>query len=137
MRFVDTNILLYSISSSPKESAKAATALAILEEGDLSLSVQVLQEFYVQSTRPTKRNRITHEQAGLLIESFLRFPVQETTVALLQAAVTTSHRFQISYWDAAIIEAARLLGCRTVLSEDLNHGQSYGGVQVVNPFQTN
>ena len=135
MRFVDTNILLYSISSAPKEHSKAVTAAAILEEDDLALSVQVLQEFYAQATRPTKRTRLTHEQARLLIESFLRFPIQESTVVLLQAALATSDRFQISYWDGAIIEAARLLGCRIVLSEDLSHGQSYGGVEVVNPFR--
>jgi predicted nucleic acid-binding protein len=55
-------------------------------------------------------------------------------VSLLQSALATKQRYQISYWDAAIIEAARALGCREVLSEDLAHGQDYGGVRVVNPF---
>jgi predicted nucleic acid-binding protein len=51
------------------------------------------------------------------------------------AAIATRHRFQLSYWDAAILEAARSLGCDTVLSEDLSSTQDYGGLQVQNPFQ--
>ena len=135
MRFVDTNVLLYAVSTVPEEAAKSSMALALLDQEDLALSVQVLQEFYVQATRPGKQHRLSHEQAALLIESFLRFPVQETTVALMQAALEAAGRFHISYWDAAIVEAARALGCRTVLSEDLNHGQNCSGVKVLNPFR--
>jgi len=51
------------------------------------------------------------------------------------AALTTRNRFQISYWDAAILEAARALGCEVVLSEDLSDGQDYGGIAVENPFR--
>ena len=61
--------------------------------------------------------------------------MQELTVAVLQAALATTHRYHISYWDAAIIEAARTLGCHEVLSEDLSDGQDYGGVRVTNPFR--
>src|SRR5262245_61751801 len=111
MRFVDTNILLYAISTDPRESAKAAVALTILEGTDLGLSVQVLQEFYVQATRSSKSDRITNQQAKGLIESWLRFQTQELTVDILRSALETSHRFQISYWDAAIIESARALNC--------------------------
>jgi predicted nucleic acid-binding protein len=68
------------------------------------------------------------------VEAFLRFPVQETTVALMRAALSTSRRFRVSYRDAAIIEAARSLGCGTPLSEDLADGTDYGGVRVRNPF---
>jgi len=135
MRFVDSNILLYAASKSPNERDKAATATSILSGLDLAVSVQVLQEFYTQATRATRTDRISHEQATLLIRSFCRYPVQETTLALVEAALRTTERFQISYWDAAIIEAARALGCREILSEDLNDGQDYGGVQVVNPFR--
>jgi len=137
MRFVDTNILLYAASTDPEEGFKSQLASSILDGDDLALSVQVLQEFYVQATRSGKRDRLTHEQAGLLIESFLRFRVQDITLPLLQAALASKARFRISYWDAAILEAARALGCRTVLSEDLNHGQDYDGVKVVDPFRKN
>lgn len=135
MRFVDTNILLYAVSTDPQEQPKSQAALRVLEGNDLALSVQVLQEFYVQATRSGKPDRLTHEQASLLIESFLRFPAQEITVELLQAVLASKSRFRISYWDAAIIEAARAQGCHTVLSEDLSHGQDYYGVKVVNPFR--
>jgi predicted nucleic acid-binding protein len=134
VRFLDTNILLYAVSRDPKEHARAERANEILTGRDLALSVQVLQEFYVQATRESRPDPLTHEQATLLIESFLRFPVQETTTRVMLAALATRERFNISYWDAAILEAARAIGCETVLSEDLTHGADYAGVLVENPF---
>jgi predicted nucleic acid-binding protein len=134
VRFADTNVLLYAISRDPREAAKAERANAILGAGDLGLSVQVLQEFYVQSTRQSRTDRITHEQAISLVDSWTRFPVQESTVALMRAAFEIHRRFGISYWDAAIIGAARALGCEVVLSEDLDHGTDYDGIEVENPF---
>ncbi|MBI4705086.1 MAG: PIN domain-containing protein [Deltaproteobacteria bacterium] len=135
MQFVDANVLLYAASTEPSEQPKALVARELLGRDDLALSVQVLQEFYVQATRATKPERLSHEQASLLVEAFLRFPTQETTVALMKAGLATRERFQISYWDATVIEAARALGCDVVLSEDLNDGQDYHGVRVVNPFR--
>lgn len=134
MRFLDTNVLLYAVSSSPAERPKASVAAAILKQRDLALSAQVLQEFYVQATRETRRDALSHEQATGLVVAFGRFPVQPTTFELVTAAMETLKRFGLSYWDAAIIEAARALGCSEVLSEDLSAGQDYGGVAVVNPF---
>jgi predicted nucleic acid-binding protein len=134
VRFADTNVLLYAISRDPEEKDKAERANEILAGKDLVLSVQVLQEFYVQATRASRPDPLTHEQAVKLIESFLRFRVQEMTTAVVLAALATRERFGISYWDAAILEAARTLGCRVVLSEDLSDGEDYGGVRVENPF---
>jgi predicted nucleic acid-binding protein len=134
MRFIDTNVLIYSVSPLPEDAGKCAAAVALLQAPDLVLSVQVLQEFYVQATRPTRPQRLSHHDAAALIACWLRFPVQENTVALLQAALAAKVRFQISFWDAAIIEAARATGCRQVLSEDLNPGQDYDGLVVTNPF---
>jgi predicted nucleic acid-binding protein len=135
VRFVDTNVLLYAVSRDPQERHKAERARAILTEHDLVLSVQVLQEFYVQATRLSRADRLTDEQARRLVESFLRFPVADTTSEIMLAAIATRQRFQLSYWDAAILEAARSLGCDTVLSEDLSSTQDYGGLRVQNPFQ--
>jgi len=134
MRFADTNILLYSISLSPSEARKAEIAVALLAASDLCLSVQVLQEFYIQATRPAKPDALSHRDAVAFIATWLRFPVQTLTVPILQAAFAANERWQISYWDAAILETARASGCDEVLSEDLNHGQDYGGIRITNPF---
>lgn len=134
-RFVDTNILLYAISTAPEEATKAREAREILDSDDLALSVQVLQEFYVQATRKTRSDALSPAQASQLVEALLRFPIQETTVSLLTASIAAATRYRISYWDAAVLEAARSLGCRTVLSEDLAHGRDYDGVVVRNPFR--
>lgn len=135
MQFVDTNVLLYAISRDPAEHAKAKRANDILSQRELALSVQVLQEFYVQATRASRPDAITHQQAVRLIESFQRFPVLDITTGIMMAALHARRRYQLSYWDAAIIEAARAMGCAHVLSEDLNDGQDYAGVQVTNPFR--
>jgi predicted nucleic acid-binding protein len=135
VRFVDTNILLYAISRDPVEQDKAKRANDILADRDLALSMQVLQEFYVQATRVSRPDAIGHSQAVRLIESFRRFAVQDLTSGIMLAALDTRQRFQLSYWDAAIIEAARAMGCTQVLSEDLNDGQDYAGVGVTNPFR--
>lgn len=134
MPFVDTNVLLYAISNDPAEHDKAVRANEILATRDAALSVQVLQEFYVQATRAGRPDRIAHDHAVRLVESFLRFPVAAMTTNMMRAAMATSERFTISYWDAAILEAARSLRCDVVLSEDLSDGQDYAGVRVVDPF---
>jgi predicted nucleic acid-binding protein len=135
VRFLDTNVLLYAVSTAPDEAGKARTARRLLDAEDLGLSVQVLQEFYVQATRPSRTGRLSHAQAVGLVEAFLRFALQEVTLPVMRAALDAARRFRISYWDASIIEAARKLGCRTVLSEDLTHGRDYGGVVVEDPFR--
>ena len=134
-RFADTSVLLYAISRDPAEQDKAKRANDILAGRDLALSAQVLQEFYVQATRASRPDALSHRQAVLLIESFRRFPVQDLTSGIMLAALDACQRFQISYWDAAIIEASRAMGCVEVLSEDLSESQDYGGVRVVNPFR--
>ena len=134
MIFIDTNVLLYAVSTADDETAKRLAARAILEREDLVLSVQVLQEFYVQATRATKSDRLAHGPAVTLVESWLRFRVIETTVPLVLHALATALRWRISYWDAAIVEAARIGGCSTLLSEDLQAGMNFAGVTVENPF---
>jgi predicted nucleic acid-binding protein len=134
VQFADTNILLYAISRDPAETDKAKRANELLTAGDIGLSVQVLQEFYVQATRASRADAITHEQATGLVEAWRRFPVQDLTVEIMVAAFETRRRFAVAYRDAAIIEASRVLGCAVVLSEDLDVGTDYDGVRVQNPF---
>ena len=135
MRFVDTNVLLYAVSALSEEAGKSDRALALLRQGNLALSVQVLQEFYYQATRPSRQAAITHEQALEFIESIGSFPVQGITLDLFRAAVAISRRFGLSYWDGAILAAARAAGCDAVYSEDLSAEQDYDGLRVINPFR--
>jgi len=135
MRFLDTNILLYAVSTATEEESKAKIALHLLEQDDWSLSVQVLQEFYVQATRATRPDRLSHAHAVALIESWLRFRVQETTVPVLQGAFAFRERYELSFWDCTILSAARTAGCHQVYSEDLAHGRDYDGLRVINPFR--
>lgn len=106
MRFLDTNILLYSISRDRIEDHKRERAIALIEDGDNALSVQVLQEFYVQATRPTRTDALSHEIAVGLIRTWLRFPVQDVTLAVMSTALKIKATFALSYWDAAIVAAA-------------------------------
>ncbi len=135
MRFVDTNILLYAVSALSEDTHKRRRAVALLNSNDLALSVQVLQEFYHQSTRASRREAITSEHALQFIETLRRFPIQAVTLDVFHAGITISRRFGISYWDGAILAAARALGCEAVYSEDLSADQDYAGLRVINPFR--
>jgi predicted nucleic acid-binding protein len=93
--FLDTNILLYSISRSPAEASKRYRAIDVLERDDGALSVQVLQEFYVQATRSTRLHPLPHEIAVGLIATWARFRVQEITISILTGAleIKAAHGF--------------------------------------------
>lgn len=135
MRFVDTNVLLYAVSRAAPEQAKATIARTLLSSRDLVVSTQVLGEFYLQTTRVTRPDSLSHQDAVDLVRSFGRFTVQSVTWDVVVAAMGTRDRFGISYWDAAVLEAARTAGCSEVLSEDLSDAQDYHGVRVRNPFR--
>lgn len=134
MRFVDTNVLLYAVSEDSAEAGKRDRARRVLSERNLAVSVQVLQEFYFQATRPTRATRLSSESALRFLEPILLFRIQAMTPDLFLDAVEISRRFQLSYWDAAIIAAAQVLGCEAIYTEDLNPGQHYGAIRALNPF---
>ena len=134
MRFVDTNVLLYAVSAESEESGKRDRAIALLQESDLAISVQVLQEFYHQATRPGRPAALSPEQALRFIQSIDSLPVQPVTLEVFLAGVSISRRFGLSYWDGAILAAARAMGCEIVYSEDLSATQDYDGLRVANPF---
>ena len=96
--------------------------------------MQVLQEFYVQATRYGRPGALTHQEAVSFIESMCRFPVQAVTLDVVRSALEICDRFGISYWDSAILAAARASNCDAVYSEDLSADQDYGGPRVINPF---
>jgi predicted nucleic acid-binding protein len=131
--FIDTNILLYAGSGAPEDRTKRNAARSLLGQPGIGFSAQVLQEFY-HAAVCKKRLDITHTAALAILGSLAPFPVLPVTRELVLAAAEIRERQQISYWDAAIVAAARELGCHTLYSEDLNPGQDYDGVRVVNPF---
>ena len=132
--FVDTNVLLYAASRAGEDQPKRQLAREILARPDIGFSAQVLQEFY--SVAVTKRRlQMTRGEAMAVLQSLAGFPVCPITRELVLEAIAAAQRFGISYWDAAILSAARQMDCRTVYSEDLSDGQSYDGVTVVNPFR--
>jgi predicted nucleic acid-binding protein len=133
--FLDTNILLYSISRDPTEAAKRRCAIDLLDRDDGALSVQVLQEFYVQATRPTRADPLPHDIAAGLIRTWTRFQVREIDLPILYAALEIKWAHGLSYWDSAIVAAARALGCGELYSEDLSDGSRIEGVAIVNPFR--
>jgi len=133
--FLDTNILLYSISRNPEEAFKRERAIALLGDDSGAVSIQVLQEFYVQATRSSRSDAIPHELAVGLIESWSRFRVQDMTLPVLNMALQIRKAYGFSFWDSAILAAARTLGCDRVYTEDLTHGQVVEGLMIVDPFR--
>jgi predicted nucleic acid-binding protein len=107
----------------------------LLERDEGALSVQVLQEFYVQATRSTRSDPLPHEIAAGLITTWTRFRVQEITLSILTGALEIKAAHGFSYWDSAIIAAARALGCRVLYTEDMVHGREVDGVTMINPFR--
>ncbi len=98
------------------------------------LSVQVLQEFYVQATRASRRERLTHAAAVALVRAWRRYPAVDITPKVFELALDLCGTHTLSYWDSAIIAAAALSGCDEILTEDMQHGAIIAGVRLRNPF---
>lgn len=131
--FIDSNVLLYAGSQHPDDQAKRMIALELLRKPDLGFSAQVMQEYFnVAYTKA--RLGISIEIALENLELLSRRTTLAITPGLVIRATRVAARYKISYWDAAIIAAAEELGCHTIYSEDLNLGQEYNGVRVINPF---
>jgi len=131
--FVDTNVLVYAADERWPLDRKTVIARELLLGRHLHLSVQVLSEFVVSARHPQKLN-LSQEKEREWISQWMRLPIAPVTVDLFQAALALHLRFRISHWDALIVAAALEAGCETLYSEDLNDGQDYDGVRVVNPF---
>ena len=136
MVFFDTNVLVYvhdQRSPYKREIARRLYA-AHLYQGSLALSTQVLQEYFVAITRKTQQ--VSVRDARNLVSHLAGLNVVSIEPAHVVSAIDLHARHQISFWDSLIIVAAKAAGARTVLSEDLSHGQTYDGVRVENPFVT-
>lgn len=133
--FVDSNVLVYAVSHDEPEKQQIARAIVHrgFSDGCFAISTQVLLEVYVNITRKA-RIGLPAQEAFEYVRAFTEWSVVEMTPDMVVAALGLAQRSQISPWDAAILEAARRAGCRTVLSEDLGQGQIYAGITVENPF---
>jgi predicted nucleic acid-binding protein len=131
--FLDTNILLYAAAGRGPDEGKRQRALDILEGAEFGTSAQVLQEFFVNATRKMKVPLTVLEAAEWIDRLVLR-PVAPTDETLIKSAIGLSTRYQVSYRDAAVVAASLSLDAAVLYSEDLNHGQYYDKVRVVNPF---
>ena len=136
MRFYDSNVLLHAFSKTADEFPKRDIARALLEGGDWCISAQVLQEFYANALR-VRAGRLAlmgAQEAAQIVERLQPKVATATDGPLVREATRISQRYVVSYWDAAIIAAAQRAGAGELLSEDLNAGQVFEGVTVVNPF---
>jgi predicted nucleic acid-binding protein len=132
--FLDSNVLLYACSSAPDDAEKRRVAEDLILSRPFALSAQVLQEFIANALRkPRLGISEGNIDATLQMASLVR--VQSVTRELVLSAVTLRRRYKLSQWDATILAAAMELGCGVVYSEDMNDGQDYGGVRVINPFK--
>lgn len=131
--FLDTNVLVYAVDTTRGAAHNRQIARKIVREGNFGLSAQVLQEFFVTVTRKIKRP-LSKTSALRVVGELSRHDIVPVDASLVRLGIAHSLRYQISYWDGAIIAAAEALGATTVYSEDLSHGQKYGDVEVRNPF---
>jgi predicted nucleic acid-binding protein len=135
-RFLDTNVIVYAYDTS--EPIKQAKAQALLTDAmrlrDGAISTQVLGEFF--HTVVIKRRLMSAIEAMTIIAALeAGFHVADITLPLVKDAMLIHQRFQLRYWDSLIIASAKSLGCAEIASEDMNEGQDYGGVVVVNPLK--
>ena len=133
--FVDTNVLIYSEDGrEPEKQARALAWLRILWDRRAGrLSNQVLNEFYANVTRKIKPPMPAGD-ARAEVRRYQRWEPSAVDHATVETAWSVESRFGFSYWDALIVASAQALGCRYLLSEDLQHGQVVDGLQILNPF---
>lgn len=130
---LDSNVLVYAFSKTPRDAEKTRIARAWIAREDWGVTVQVLQEFYVNAVRTP--HELGHDDALAMIEEIADSrPVCVIDLPLMRHALQLKNRYRIAYWDAAVIAGARRLGASVLVSEDLSNGQDYGGVRVLNPF---
>lgn len=131
--FVDTNLLVYAIDQRDLDKqAKARIILKkITDEGRVVISTQVAQEFYVVATTKLRADRFFIKN---IVHSFRNFETVYPDLDLIEAAIDISMLFQLSFWDSMIVAAAEKAKCGFIFSEDLNAGQTYRGITVINPF---
>jgi predicted nucleic acid-binding protein len=131
---LDTNVLLYAASKDPADEKKAAIGLELLATVDFGVPLQVLQEFY-HNARIKARLAIEADHCERILAALGQRPIVVTDMELFADARRLCQRYQLRYWDAAVVAGCKRLGASVLYSEDLGDGQIYDGVQVLNPFK--
>lgn len=133
--FVDTNVLIYAEDSSePLKQERAADWMdALWQRRCGALSIQILNEFYVNATGKI-RPPLPQGIARAIVSKLAGWQPWLVDVPTIESAWLVQTRFGLSYWDSLVIASAQQSGCRYVLSEDMQHLQHYGSVQLINPF---
>jgi predicted nucleic acid-binding protein len=134
--FLDTNILIYAAAGKEDEPEKHVRSVEIIRESDVVLSTQVVGEFLHVSRRKYLKV-MTVAQINSWAEMLMHFPSVDIDQAVIKSALFVAERYQISFWDAALVAAAERLAAKTLYTEDLSHGQKYGAVTAINPFRVN
>lgn len=134
-QFVDTNVLIYGhdVSAGEKHRQAATLIQKLWHDRQGCLSIQVLQEFYVNVTKKVARP-LTTPDAIQIISDLSTWQVHSPSPADVLQAIRLQERYQINFWDAMIITSASRMGCKVLWSEDLSPGQTYDQVMVANPF---
>jgi len=131
--FIDTNLFVYTLDK--KDEVKQQQARKILKRVMNShqpvISTQVIKEFYVAATSKLKADPIIIKN---IIHNFHNMEIVNNDLELIEQAIDISIISQVSFWDSLIIAAAEKANCKFVFSEDLNSGQTYRGVMILNPF---
>lgn len=131
--FFDTNVLVYCTDvTAPDKQARAKALVArCAAAGEAIVSTHVLVELFHTLTR---KQRMPSEVAQVLIQAYSTWPVIGNDTPLVAAAVDRSVHLQLSIWDAMVIEAALRSGAQTLYTEDLQHGQRFGAMTIIDPF---
>jgi predicted nucleic acid-binding protein len=131
--FIDTNIFIYTLDQKDEKKRDLARKIVkkVVESHQPVISTQVIKEFYVVASNKLKADPIVVKN---IIHNFHNMEIVNNDLELIEQAIDISILSQLSFWDSLVIAAAEKANCEYVLSEDLNSGQSYRGVKVLNPF---
>jgi predicted nucleic acid-binding protein len=134
--FVDTNILMYAHDAVAGEKHERAKALVeeLWRNRSGVVSTQILQELVVNLRRKAAQPlgaKATRE----IVTDYLSWQVVVNGGDAILEALELEVRYQISFWDALVIQAARASGALVLYSENLSDGQMYGSIRVVNPLR--
>jgi predicted nucleic acid-binding protein len=134
--FVDSNILIYAhdLDAGEKRERAVTRLQALWDTGTGRLSVQVLQEFYVNATRKLA-TPVARSTAREVIKTYGVWVPRATTVETVTRATNIAEFAQLSFWDALIVASAEEVGAEEILSEDLNDRQVIAGIRIINPFK--